>query len=117
MLRLGCCLPPLSKFLATCLVGTPSPHVPIPFPPWLQPLYSLVNSTTKNISEDLDAETTTLKSIVSPKLPVVFLNESTRMNLDQFLKRFWKYMKQHLPPYTGCFTIVETKRLGTNPGF
>jgi len=32
----------------------------------LQPLYSLVNSTTKNIIEDLlDAETTTVKSIVS----------------------------------------------------
>ena len=52
----------------------------------------LVNSTTKNISEYLlDAETTTVKSIVSSKLPDVFLNENTRMNLDQFLKWFWKY--------------------------
>jgi len=51
----------------------------------LQPLCSLVNSTTKNISEDLlDAETSTVKSIVSS-------NENTRMNLDQFLKWFWKY--------------------------
>jgi len=58
----------------------------------LQPLYSLVNSITKNISEDLlDAETTTVKSIVSLKLPDVFVNENTRMNLDQFLKWFWKY--------------------------
>ena len=56
----------------------------------LQPLYSLVNSTTKNISEDLNAETTTVKSIVSSKLPDVFLNENTSMNLDQFLKWFWK---------------------------
>jgi len=57
----------------------------------LQPLYSLVNSTTKNISEDLlDAENATVKSIVSSKLPDVFLNENTRMNLDQFLKWFWK---------------------------
>jgi len=57
----------------------------------LQPLYSLVNSTTKNISENLlDAETTTMKSIVSSKLPDVFSNENTRMNLDQFLKWFWK---------------------------
>jgi len=58
----------------------------------LQPLYSLVNSATKNISEDLlNAETTTVKSVVSSKLPDVFLNENTRMNLDQFLKWFWKY--------------------------
>jgi len=58
----------------------------------LQPLYSLVNSTTKNISEDLlDAETTTVKSIVSSNLPDVFLNEKTRMSLDQFMKWFWKY--------------------------
>ena len=56
----------------------------------LQPLCSLVNSTTKNISEDLNAETTTVKSIVSSKLPDVFLNENTSMNLDQFLKWFWK---------------------------
>jgi len=52
---------------------------------------SLVNSTTKNISEDLSAETTTVKSIVSSKLPDVFLNEYTRLNLDQFLKWFCKY--------------------------
>jgi len=52
-------------------------------------LFTLVNSTTKNISEDLlDAETTTVKSIVSSKLPDVFLNENTRMNLDLFLKWF-----------------------------
>jgi len=31
-----------------------------------------------------------VKSIVSSKLPGVFLNENTRMNLDQFLKWFWK---------------------------
>jgi len=53
----------------------------------LQPLYSLVNSTTKNISEDLlDAGTTSVKSIVSSKLPDVFSNENIRMNSDQFLK-------------------------------
>ena len=58
----------------------------------LESLYSLVNSTTKNIIEDLlDVETTTVKSIVSSKLPDVFFNENTRMNLDQFLKWFWKY--------------------------
>ena len=56
------------------------------------PLCFLVNSTTKSISEDLlDAETTTVKSIVSSKLPDVLLNENTRMNLDQFLKWFLKY--------------------------
>jgi len=55
----------------------------------LQPLHSLVNSTTKNISEDLfDAETTTVKNIISSKLPDMFLNENTRMNLDKLLKRF-----------------------------
>jgi len=26
-------------------------------------------------------------------------------------------LKVYFTPYTGCFTIVETKRLGTNPGF
>jgi len=58
----------------------------------LQPLCSLVNSTTKSISEDLlDAETTTVKSIVSSKFPDVLLNENIRMNLDKFLKWFWKY--------------------------
>ena len=57
----------------------------------LQPLCSLVNSTTKSISEDLDAETTIVKSIVSPKFPDVLLNENIGMNLDQFLKWFWKY--------------------------
>jgi len=58
----------------------------------LQPLYSIVNSTTKNISEDLlNAETTTVKNIVSSKLPDEFLNENTRINLDLFLKWFWKY--------------------------
>jgi len=50
----------------------------------LQPFSSLVNSTTKSVSEDLDAETTTVKSIVSS-------NENTLLNLDQFLKWFWKY--------------------------
>ena len=40
----------------------------------LQSLYSVVNSTIKNISEDLDAETTTVESIVSSKLPDAFLN-------------------------------------------
>jgi len=56
----------------------------------LQPLCSLVNSTTKSISEDLlDAETTIAKS--SSKLPDVRLNENIRMNSDQFLKWFWKY--------------------------
>jgi len=64
----------------------------------LQPLYSLVNSNTKNISEDhLNAETTTVKSIVSSKLPDVFLNETTCMNLDQFLKCFGR-IKQLFPP-------------------
>jgi len=49
----------------------------------LQPLSSLVNSTTKSISEDLlDAETTIVKSIVLSKLPDVLLNENIRMNLD-----------------------------------
>ena len=58
----------------------------------LQPLRSLVNSTTKSISEDpLDAETTIVKSTVSSKLPNVFLNENTHMNLDQVLKWFWKF--------------------------
>jgi len=58
----------------------------------LQPLCSLVNSTTKSISEDLlDAETTIVKSIVSSKLPGVLFNENIRMNLDQFLKWFSKY--------------------------
>jgi len=53
----------------------------------LQPLCSLVNSTTKSISEDLlDAETTIVKS--SSKLPDVLLNENIRINLDQFLKWF-----------------------------
>jgi len=53
----------------------------------LQPLCSLVNSTTKSISEDLlDAETTIVKS--SSKLPGVLLNENIRVNLDQFLKWF-----------------------------
>jgi len=57
----------------------------------LQPLCSLVNSTTKSISEDLlDAETTIVKSIVSSKLPDVLLNENIRMNFEQFLKWFWK---------------------------
>jgi len=27
----------------------------------------------------------------------------------------WLFSEQQ--EYTGCFTIVETKRLGTNPGF
>jgi len=31
-----------------------------------------------------------VKTIVSSSLPDVFLNENTRMNLDQFLKLFWK---------------------------
>jgi len=49
----------------------------------LQPLSSLVNSTTKSISEDrLDDETTIVKSIVSSKLPDVLLNENIRMNLN-----------------------------------
>jgi len=48
----------------------------------LQPLCFSVNSTNKR---------TTVKSIVSSKLPDVLLNENTRMNLDQFLKWFWKY--------------------------
>jgi len=64
----------------------------------LQPLCSLVNSTTKSISEDLlDAETAIVKSIVSSNLVLlcikaclcfcgVLLNENIRMNLDQFLK-------------------------------
>ena len=57
----------------------------------LQPLCSFVNSTTKSISEDLlNAETTIVKSTVSSKLPDVLLNENIRMNLDQFLKWFWK---------------------------
>jgi len=56
----------------------------------LQPLCSLVNSTTKSISEDLlDAETTVVNSIVSSKLPDMLLNENTRMNLDPYLKWFW----------------------------
>jgi len=55
------------------------------------PLCSLVNSTTKSISEGLlDAETTIVKSIVSSKLPDVLSNENISMNLDQFLKWFWK---------------------------
>jgi len=50
-----------------------------------QPLCSLVNSTTKSISEDLlDADTTIAKRIVSSKLPDVLLNENICMNLDQF---------------------------------
>jgi len=57
----------------------------------LQPLYSLVNSTPQNISENLDAETTTVKSIVSSKLPDVFSNWNTRMNLDQVLIWLWNY--------------------------
>jgi len=59
----------------------------------LQPLCSLVNTTTKNISEDLlDAETTIVKSIVvSSKLPDVLLNGNIRLNLDQFLKWFWEF--------------------------
>jgi len=57
----------------------------------LQTFHSLVNSTTKNINEDLlDSETTTVKSIVSSKLPDVFLKENTGMNLDQIFKWFWK---------------------------
>ena len=45
----------------------------------LQPLCSLVNSTTKSISEDfLDAGTATVKSIVSSKLPGVVLNKNIR---------------------------------------
>jgi len=64
----------------------------------LQPLCSLVNSTTKRISEDLDAETTIVKSIVWSMLPDVLLNENIPMNLDQqFLKCFWKY-KAAFPP-------------------
>jgi len=39
----------------------------------------------------LKLETTTVKSIVSSKLPDVFPNENTRMNLNQLLKWFWKY--------------------------
>ena len=77
----------------------------------LQPLYSLVNSTTKNISEDLlDAETTTVKSIVSSNLPDVFLNEKTRMSLDQFMKWFWKY-KSAFP------TIYLLLNAGLTAGF
>jgi len=54
----------------------------------LQPLCSLVNSTTKNISEDLlDAGTTSIVKS-SSKLPDVLLNENIRMNLDQFFKLF-----------------------------
>jgi len=53
----------------------------------LQPLCSLINSTTKSISEDLlDAETTIVKS--SSKLPNVILNENIRRSLDHFLKWF-----------------------------
>ena len=49
----------------------------------LQPLCSLVNSTTKSISNDLlDGETPIVKSIVLSKLPGVLLNENIRMNLD-----------------------------------
>jgi len=51
----------------------------------LQPLCSLVNSTTKSVSEDLlDAETTIVKSIVSSKLPDVLLIENIRMNWTSF---------------------------------
>jgi len=54
----------------------------------LQPLCSLVNSTTKNISEDLlDAGTTSIVKS-SSKLADVLLNENIRMNLDQFFKLF-----------------------------
>jgi len=50
----------------------------------LQPLCSLVNSTTKSISEDLlNAETTIVKSVVSSKLPDVLFSKNIRMNLDQ----------------------------------
>ena len=52
----------------------------------LQLLCFLVNSTTKSISEDLDAGTTIVKS--SSKLPDVLLNENIRMNWDQFFKWF-----------------------------
>jgi len=66
----------------------------------LQSLCSLVNLTTKSISEDLlDAETTIVKSIVSPKLHDAPLNENTRMNLDHFLKWFWKYKAAFLTIY------------------
>jgi len=58
----------------------------------LQSLCTLGNSTTKSISEDLlGAEITIVQSSVSSKLPDVLLNESTRMNLDLFLKWFSKY--------------------------
>jgi len=53
----------------------------------LQPLCSLVNSTTKSISEDLlDAETTIVKSL--SKLRDALLNENILINLNQFLKWF-----------------------------
>jgi len=58
----------------------------------LQPFYTLVNSTAKNISKDiLHNETTSVKRIVSSKVPNEFLIENPRMNLDPFLKWFWKY--------------------------
>ena len=81
----------------------------------LQPFCSLVNSTTKSIaiSEDLlDAETTIVKGIVSSKLPDVLLNENTRMNLDQFLKWFWKY-KAASPTIYLLLSAVLTVRVST----
>jgi len=50
----------------------------------------------------------TVKSTVSPKLSDVLLNENTRMNLDQFLKLFWKY---RFFQYKATFpTIVAAER-------
>jgi len=38
----------------------------------------------QSVSEDLDAEPTTVKSIVSSKLPDVLLNENMRMHSSQW---------------------------------
>jgi len=78
----------------------------------LQPLCSLVHSTTKSISEDLDAETIIVKSIVSSKRPDVLLNENIRMNLDQFLNGFWKY-KAAFPTIYMLLSAGLTVRVST----
>ena len=43
-----------------------------------------------------------VKSIVSSKLPIVFLNKYTRMILEQFLKWFWKYRAAFPTIYCTC---------------
>jgi len=74
--------------------------------------FSLVNSTTKSISEDLlDAETTIVKSIVLSKAPDVLLNENIRVNLDQFLKWFWKYKVDFL---TICLLLSACLTVGAS---